>query len=595
MITDLLASLTFYLVPYFTGRFFSKNPIQAWILGSVIWLVLFFLLNPLSKDSFQSIIRITAVSISVLSFFDLLRVSRHDLKKIQLRRLANPFFLLFVGSLVYFLVWKRNTPYPLQLNWDIYEHITLANLISKGNLSFFTTHISDTFTFNSYSPIFGVLLSIPEIIYQKSLIGIYWWIEYWHYILTILASYAIAVKIFKEKWMAFLVGMISALVFESLVVYSNLFLIPQTLVALLTIFVYLNVEKYKIRWLLIALITIILMHYIVGLICVAVLLFAYLSERFNISGRKLNKGIFLSTLALFSSIGINFLGKWHLLSIEEAQHFNFSLIEKLRFFTDWYGLTVFVFLIIGYLAIVKGTNSKHKQILIIALLILAISFAPFSYFLKFFVLGRYFLNLIFAAGIGVLLSNLPKLIRNICILFIGFVLLINFYINQNTYKEPLQFKNYETQISYGELEAGKWLSSYAKEKKVFLISDPGLQYILETVSSVDTQGGAYMGLGERKILADLKNTQDTAYLKRRLLQIEDHLDPKADSEVLVVLGGRYFEWQRLHDAEKESTSYNIWSPRLIKSQDKSYIDFIENSSEFEKIYENDELVIFKII
>lgn len=599
MIIDFFASLSFYLLPYLTGRFFSKNPTAAWILGAVLWLGLFFLVNSLvnlvGHGDFSSIIRTLAVVIALLSGIDLVRISFKDIKKIEIGNLTISFLLILFGSLIYFLIWKRNTPYPLELNWDIYEHITLANLISQGNLSFFTSQISDTFTFNSYSPIFGILLSLPKIIFQKSLIGIYWWLEYWHYLLTILASFLLGRKIFGQEWIAFLVAVVSALVFESIMVYSNLFIIPQTLVALLTIFVFLNIKEYKRVWLLITFITIFLMHYIIGILSIAVLIFVYLSKRFGLSQKILNIGILSSTLILLSSIGINFLGKWHLLPIEEARHFNFSFIEKLGFFTDWYGLLFFIFSAVGYLVIIRSKKAPQKLILILALLTLGLSFAPLSYFLKFHVLGRYFINLVLVAGIGIFLINLPKILRVFGILFIGVVLLITFYKNQLIYKGPLHFKNYETQVSYEEIEAGEFLSSYTEGKKVFLVTDPSLQYILEAVSGINTQGGAYMGLEERKILSELKNTNDSALLKIKLLEISDHLDQEESDEVLFVLGGRYLEWQRLSEFEKESASSNIWSPKMIRDQDRSYIEFIKNSPQFEAIYENDQLVIFKII
>ncbi|MBI4097744.1 MAG: hypothetical protein HY426_01785 [Candidatus Levybacteria bacterium] len=598
MIIDFLASLSFYFLPYLTGRFFSKNPIQSWMLGALSWLALFFLvsslINLVGHGDFSSIIRILAVTIALLSGINLARTSFKDIKRVQIENLTIPFFLILFGSLVYFLIWKRNTPYPLQLNWDIYEHITLANLISKGNLSFFTSQISDTFTFNSYSPIFGILLSIPKIIFQKSLIGIYFWLEYWHYLLTILASFLIARKIFQEKWMGLLAAAVSALVFESIMVYSNLFFIPQTLVALLSVFVYLNMEKHKPIWLLIAFTTIFLMHYVIGILSIVVLIFVYLSKRFGLSEKVLNIGILSSTLLLLSSIGISFLGKWHLLPIEEAQHFNFSFMEKLGFFTNWYGLMFFIFSAVGYLVITRSKKTDLKLVLIIALLIMALSLAPFSYFLKFHVLGRYFINLILVVGMGAFLINLPKIIRTAGILFIGLVLLITFYKNQLIYKEPLHFKNYETQISFDEIAAGEWLASYTEGERTFLITDPSLSYILEAISGVNTQGGAYMSLESRKILSDLRNTNDSALLKIELLRIRDQLDQDRE-EVLFVLGGRYFEWQRLSESEKQSSFYNIWSPKLTRDQDKSYIEFIKNSPEFEAIYENDQLVIFRLI
>ena len=39
---DLMVGLSFYLLPYLTGRIFVKKIVQAWILGALIWFVIYF-------------------------------------------------------------------------------------------------------------------------------------------------------------------------------------------------------------------------------------------------------------------------------------------------------------------------------------------------------------------------------------------------------------------------------------------------------------------------------------------------------------------------------------------------------------------------
>src|ERR1035437_8141594 len=198
---DLMVGLSFYLLPYLTGRIFVKKIVQAWILGALIWFVIYFVvagLNSIVKFDFQSVIRIIAVVISIVV---LLRIGKDFIKqkpRIYWQNLFITLVLSLFTTFVYFFVWKRNTPYPMQLNWDIYEHITLSNLIASGKLSFFTTKLSDTYTFNSYSPIFSILLSLPKVIFQRSLLGIYWVLEYWHYLLTAFAAFILAKKVFNN-------------------------------------------------------------------------------------------------------------------------------------------------------------------------------------------------------------------------------------------------------------------------------------------------------------------------------------------------------------------------------------------------------------
>ncbi len=599
MIIDFLASLSFYFIPYLTGRFFTKNPIAAWILGAFLWFIAFLAvgwgMEFFNKGDFSLIIRLSAIVVSFLSLVDLGVSFIKKKPKINLKDFGFVSLLMLFATFIYFLVWKRDVPYPMQLNWDMYEHITLANQIYLGKISFLTSRISDTFTFNSYSPMFGVLLALPKILFEKSLLGIYWWLEYWHYLLTALTTFLLAKKVFNNNLLSGMAAIISSLTFESLMAYTTLFLIPQTLVALLTAFVLIKIEEYKLRWLIFLVFAIFLIHYIVGAISALILIGVYLSKRLNLSTKILNIGIISSIVVISASIGANFVGRWEILAREEAKHFNFSLMEKSGFFLDWYGLISFALILLGCLKIVKSGTSDQKIILATAIFILAISLAPFSYFLKFYVIGHYLVNIVIVAGVGVLLLNLPRFLKVIGALFITSVFIAIFYTNQLAFKKPLFFRNFNTNVSPNEIETGKWLSSYDNGANAFLISDPALQYILEATSGINSAGGAYMSPENRRLLSDLGSFSDSSLIKNNLLMIKDRLQDKKDREVLFVVGGRYFGWQSLSLREKDSIFYNIWSPKIIKEQNRGYIDFLKESPEFEPIYENNELIILKVI
>ncbi|MCL5010581.1 MAG: hypothetical protein M1289_03170 [Patescibacteria group bacterium] len=599
MLIDFFAGLSFYIIPYLTGRFFTKKIFQAWVIGAFWWFILYFtihaILGILKINSFSLVIRDLAVGISILSIFNIGYSCLRKGLKIDFKKLPIGVFLLGFTSVIYFLVWNRNTPYPLELNWDIYEHITLADLISQGKLSFFTSQISDTFTFNSYSPLFGILLSLPKIMFQRNLLGIYWWLGYWHYFLTALASYLIAQRVFRDRFLAIMAVIVSSLVFESVEVYTSLFLIPQTLVALITILVALEVKEYKKISLLITALVIFLMHYIVGPLCLLVLAVLYLAPRLPITLNFLNRMIILGALAFIASLGLNFVGRWSTLAIEEASHFDFSLAKKAGFVLDWYGFFL-IFVLIGFLNILKNRNFFQKIVLILALFVSAVSFAPFSYFLKFYVLGHYLTNLIIVAGIGALVADFSFLSRTFSALWLTAVLLIVFYKNQIVYKEPLHFGNYVTQISKEEINASDWLASYNKGNS-FLVSDPSTQYILEAVSGVNSQGGVYMNLRTRKTLEAINESYNSGLIKEKLLSIKDVIasDNAVGRKVLFAVGGRYFAWQRLPAYQKESTFYNIWSPRAISHNDKAYVNFLKNSQGFRLLYENSQIAIFKVL
>jgi hypothetical protein len=594
MIVDFFASLSFYLIPYLIGRFFTKSIILSWLAGALSLFIIFFgsaQIAILLKINFSLLVSIIMVGLSLISFIQL---SLDIAKKPKSFTKLNPgiIFMLIFSSLVYFLIWKRNTPYPLVLNWDIYEHLTLANLIAAGKLSLLTTKISDTFTLNSYSPIFHILLSVPKIIFQKNLLGIYWWLEYWQYLLTIIASFLLARKISGNKLTAFLSALISGLVFESSVAYSPLFLIPQTLVALLTVFLITELKNIKLKFFLLSALVIFLLHYIVGILCIFVLGIIYWAQKKQL--KRPNLLILASFLISLALILLNLKAKWEVLRIEEAQHFNFPLWQKLGFFADWYGIGLAICFIIGFISIVRSNELDKKIILIVGLLILGLSLAPFSYFLKFYVLGGYFINFVLALGLSVLLSNLPRIWKILGFFWVTIFLILTFYKNQLIYKEPLHFNNFETQLSFQEIEAGKWLAQNSKAG-VFLISDPGTQYILEALSGVNTQGGAYMSLKTRQKLISINSSHDPVFIKGKLLKIKDELETSSGRDALFVVGGRYFAWQDLSGKEKESFFYNIWSPKLINPQDENFINLLSRSLDFKLIYRNNELCVFKII
>ncbi len=600
MLIDFFVSLSFYIIPYLTGRFFTKKIFLAWIVGAFLWFAIYFSafygLQFLKINNFPLVIRLLAIGISVLSLINIGYYLLKERPKPDFNNLQIGVFLLAFTSVVYFLIWKRNTPYPLQLNWDIYEHITLANLISDGKLSFFTTKISDTFTFTSYSPLFGILLSLPKIIFQRGLVGIYWWLEYWHYFLTAIASFLIAQKVFKDRGLALLAAVLSSLTFEAIIAYSALFLIPQTMVALIAVFVASEIMSYKKVFLVITSIVLLLMHYVVGPLCLAFLAVLYLAPKLPITLRFLNIMAVLAAGFLLGIIGLHFLGSWQVLSIEEASHFNFSVFEKAGFILDWYGIFL-LFALIGFFSILKSKSYSQKIILILAIVVFGISFSPFSYFLKFYVLGHYLTNLIIVAGIAALVSNFSNLLKAISFTLLTVSLAITFYNNQLLYKEPLHFGNYVTQISKGELDASLFLASYNKKGNGFLVSDPSLQYILEANSGVNTQGGVYMNLSTRKALESINGSYNPQFIKDKILSIKDALlsDRNPDRQVLFAVGGRYFQWQALPKNQRESTFYNVWSPKNITPNDQTYIDFLKNSKQFKLLYQNKEIAIFQVL
>jgi hypothetical protein len=336
------------------------------------------------------------------------------------------------------------------------------------------------------------------------------------------------------------------------------------------------------------------LHYVVGILCLLILAALYLSLQITHSKKRINLAILASALLSTALIVSNLFVSWSIPGREEASHFNFQLLPKIGFILDWYGIFLFVFGLIGAVKIVKDGTYSQKILLCLALIVLGIAFAPFSYFLKFYVLGHYFWSLIIAFGIWALISNLSSMFKVIGIVFVTLVLLLTFYKNQLVYKQPLSFNTYETQISPAEIQAGNWLTMQNKDGKAFLVSDPATQYVLEAVSGVNSQGGMYADLNTRRILESINGYYDANTIKSKLSNVKDLVTGKPNTkETFFVVGGRYFAWQRLPNSQKDSTFYNIWSPKELTEADKTYVDYYKRVG-LKAVFSNKELVIFSL-
>lgn len=595
MILDLLASLSFYAVPFLTGRLITKKISSAFAIGALFWFIIFFFLSKanLTPAFFTILIKILVIGIvsvsSVKLGFDLFR-SKLELPDKEL------VFLFIFSLLIYFLIWKAQTPYPYALNWDIYEHITLAHEISSsGRFSFFTTQLSDTFTFNSYPPLFHILLALPKLIFNANLLGVYWYLEYWFYLLTILASYFLTKNLFEQKYLAIFSATIGGLIFQSQMAYSPFFLLPQTLAALLIIATLSEIvkeEKIQIFPLVAASVTIFFLHYLLGSSGIITLLIFPLFKKIHLS-LKAKRIITITTLLiLILVLLLHSFGSWNLTQREEAFHFRLPLDTLMAFLFDWYGILLPIFFPIGVLLLWRSKNNFQTLFLSTTFLLSAIALAPFSYVLKVFALAGYFVNTVVSYGVYYSLDKLPRKLHPFGVAWIFLAFLTVFITNKSFYKEPLNFKGIESNVSKLELKAADWLVQNAPPNSL-LISDPATQYILEALSGVNSQGGAFMDLTTRETLTKIQTVTDIEDLKKTTQTIRDKLPTKKTDHRLLILSGRYFLWQRFPQDWKLSTFYNIWKPESIPKEGKEYIDFLK-AQKAEVLYENEELLIIQL-
>lgn len=599
MLADFFISVSFYLVPLFLGLLFTRGLILGYSIGVlstflIILIFNYFNLNYLLKPIFF-----------LIFLTSLLKIVKNPNKNLTLNK--NHIFvilLLFFSTLVFLVIWKKNTPYPLSINWDIYEHISVANNISNGFFGVLPSQISDTFTFDGYTSIFHSLLSLPKILFERELLGIYWWLEYWHYLSVTYVGFLLCKTLFNKTSAAILGGFLSALVFESSIVYSNLFLIPQTFSALIFAFLINNYLKsynqpnskyqpFKLNDLLASIFLIISFHFVIGLAATFIVILLYFLRKFDL--KIVKYAVFVSVVVFLLSAFLNTFGSVPLTSREEARYFDLNLFKKLQLFLDWYGIYILLFLPIGIFYILKSNKKPLFEILVITLFSASIAIAPFSYSYKFFVLTRYLLNIIIVGGLiytfGYLKLSIQKILYFISIVFLFFV----FYFNQLSYKDQLQFLDYKTHFSFEEKNASEFLLK-TYPLKTLLISDPGTQYIFEALTGLNSQGGAYMDYLTRKKLIEIYLKSDPEEIIKIIKEIDD-LDPKYQKpqKRILILSGRFFAWEKLPQYQKESFYYNIWSPTIINSEDKKFVELMLKSSKTKLILENDQMTIIEIL
>lgn len=595
MLIDALASTIFFLLPAAIGSIFTARIYLSYFYGVVIYYIFFlagfYLLNNFGLTGIFVAYVKTFILLTLIIFL-IVCVKRAVFKKITWKR--EEFFLISIliifSAANFFLIWKAQTPYPLTLNWDSYEHITLANTIAGGKFAFLPHFVSDTFTFDGYSTLFQTLLALPKMLFNLNLVGIYWWIEYWFYLAVILTFFWVVKKITGNLEISFFGALLSSLIFQSSIVYIPLFLLPQTMAGLLSFITISSLIFSNNRSMVIAFVPIFLLHFIVGALAMTLFMLVWLikSTKYKYINHLL---IIFFLLTLFSVIS-NIFGLWTITYREEADYFALSLGQKLTMLFQWYNLTLPLMLPAGVYLILKSESNIFKLLLVCCLFTLAVSLAPLSYFLKFFVIAGFFVNLILSLGLAFLLNFLPKTLRISTYAWIILIMFNVFTINQNKYKESLYYEGNYSQISKADLEASKWLSLNFPPD-TFLISDPGTQYILETVSGLNSQGGAYMDIETREKLISLHYSKDPQKIHQTVYQINDLLSNKgAPQKRLFIVGGRYFAWQNLTELQKKSFYYNIWRPHRIDYADIPYLNFL--TSNFKVIYQNNELVILEI-
>lgn len=619
MILALVAACWFYIFPTLIGRavigwFKQKDSLKDFFLyfisGSLILYTLaiglsvFRLFTP---SLFYSILVIlTGVSVIANGVISSLFITNKHHTHHHTLRTSNILiysFILITISIISFVIWNNDVPVPYGLNWDMFEHQTLINLIQQGTFSFKTSQISDTFQFDGYSSIFHLLNAIPQIIWHPEPARYWWIIQGLHLLSSVCASFYLGYVVTKRIIFGFIAAIIGAFSFESYVAYATLFLVPQTFTAVC--FAYglgMLLEQKELLakrlvWILpVLFLFLFLNHYIIGsaaivLLCTVVCLLV-LFQRWPKSYRGI---VILLPLITFGIL--TFFTRFIDLSAingGEALQYVYTPQKLFEFMQVFFGNALIFLGIPGIIFSFHEKDNKYRIVSIAGLLVLAVVVSGIPYALKFYVLGHYLIGIVMAGGIWLFAKNISSKIIQCCILlFLTLWFSIHLLLNAVYWKNDIHYDSFSTHYSQAELDAATFLQAYDTQD-VLLLSDPATQYSLEAFSGMNSQGGAYMNNNTRYIVGKLFRYPTTEELIQELQTIQDPLMSKSHQRILLVMSGRLFQWINLPEENQQDITINIWAPAPLSYKQRNDIEQFRNYHNFNKIYENRDLIILEI-
>uniref|UniRef100_A0A7C4TQG3 Glycosyltransferase RgtA/B/C/D-like domain-containing protein n=1 Tax=candidate division WWE3 bacterium TaxID=2053526 RepID=A0A7C4TQG3_UNCKA len=516
------------------------------------------------------------------------------------------FSTLVALSLIAYGIWRWNSPITATLDWDMFMHQSAIDLIRQGKFSYDTLEISDTFKFYSYTPMFHVIVLGAQIFLKNIDVPSFWcFAQYWHFLLTIVASYTLAYAVTKKKTIGFVSALLGAFIFESFIAYTSLFLIPQTLTALnLVLFIAGEILRYSETRKIIELSTIatvsylVLNHMVVGFAGIFIILFSIVYLRlFKNKGKVTWHRVLL--LLMVAAIPVMYLVSKYIdlgfLNRGEAAFFTLNLSDKYHYMRQFYGYFLVAFLPAGLVHVFrKRPNTNEVLNALIALAVLGVVISELPYVLKFYTIGRYFVHVVIAIGIWELMEGLHKYIQGILISLVAASLIVIFTINTGNFKHGITYSGIASHLSSAEYQAALFMKKNYSRNNTIIVSDPTTMHIMEGVSGINTPGGAFTDTRTRKLLSKIYFSRDSLEMKKTILTIKDGIETNTPTRMLFVMSGRFSKWQLSSEDQKMGIVWNIWRPSGLAEADIEYIDFIDRNLDFKKVYNTSEIVVYEI-
>lgn len=626
-ITSILHSSTFFLIPILVGIPFlvllkkkQEDTIRiydltsliikgafSFILGSLVILLQTGLLIKFQGIDATLYLKAMLGGEIVLGILTIVFYVITQPKRIRVTKKELLSYLIIVGlSLVGFYIWGINSPPGSALNWDMFMHQSAVFEIQKGVFSLDTTKIIDTFKFYSYTPLFHTLILSSQLFIKGLKVLDYWWYaQYFHYLITIIASYVLAKRATNSDMVGIISATFGAFIFESLMAYTSLILIPQTVAATALAFVLAELihkknmgNKLLTPKILLSLIFLFLTHFIIGTGAAAILLFSLLFLYSKRESKKTLNGLMILGAVLipviyYTSLGFDLSG----LNGGEALSFSLTLRQKFDFFNEIYGYSAILFLPLGiFFALKEGYKYKIALMITLTLIVLGVIFGNFPYILKVYTLGRYLVHVVMAYGAAKLIIKLPSYLKLFSYLLLLVMLISVFSINTYNFKGSLFYGGEASSVKRSELMAANFLSekNYSKDSKTMLLSDPTTMHIFEGLTGINTPGGAFTNKITRESLSKIFISRDSKRMKKQLFSIANNASLEPINRILFVISGRFSKWQLATEAQRLGVVWNIWQPSDLTYNDYEFVNFINEYTDFKIIVNSPEIVIYEL-
>lgn len=497
-------------------------------------------------------------------------------------------------------LWSHTTATPL--NWDLYEHQTLATIIQNGSFSFFTSQLSDTFGFMSYPPTFHALLALSQ--FGMSLTGENI-LQYWnalsivHTFSVAYATFLLALVITKRLKVAVIAVVFSVFIFEGIMAFTSHFPLPQNLTATLWALVLAGTlwreqrGKSTLPLLLFGSLALVLNHFVIGIVS-ATLLWSTVFFKWLSSTRLVQKNQFsvlislltISTIAIVLSYDLNFSA----INRGEAAAFSFTFGQKLKYLYEMYSLLPLLLIPAVWSFIKKRVLAEGAAhtLLILTVVLGALVLSGIPYAFKFITLLHFPLVVMLAVVLSWLLLRAPRWLAIYTALALGIVLLT---FTASRWQSDLIVDGYARHVSQDDLQAAVFLQKNYEADETLIISDPSTQYVLEGLSGVNSAGGAFAGQHQRQVLREqyANNTIDTD----ALYTIADKTLPGPATR-LFVLSGRTYNWFMLDQSQQNALDFNVWRPQRLSFYDSEITFLLVQEKNLSVVYQNPSYVIIEL-